>query len=62
MWARIPSSRNWPDPEFIETTGIPAATARRIAGARPALGIVTTRPSGRLATAASMSARMRSTL
>ena len=35
----------------------PAFTARRIAGARPSEGIETTRPSGREATASSISSR-----
>jgi len=46
-------------PELIDTTGMPARTARRIAGATPGSGIETTSPSGRPATARSMSARMR---
>ena len=49
-------------PELIETTGMPARTARRIAGARPGSGIETTSPSGRVATAWSIMAFMRSTL
>jgi hypothetical protein len=38
-------------PELMVTVGIPALTARRIAGARPGSGSETTRPSGLLATA-----------
>ena len=51
-----------PLPELIETTGIPARTARRIAPASAGVGIDTTSPSGRLATASSMNWRMRATL
>ena len=47
-------------PELIETTGMPAATARRIAGASPSDGIETTRPSGLVATAWSISSLIRS--
>ena len=49
-------------PELIETTGMPACTARRIAGASPLDGIETTSPSGLVATAWSISSLMRSTL
>jgi hypothetical protein len=62
MWASTPSRRNRPLPELIEITGIPDFTARRIASSTSGLGIETTSPSGRAATAASMSARMRATL
>ena len=55
---RVPEHR----PELIETTGMPARTARRTAGASPGSGSETTRPSGRLATAWSMSVSMRSRL
>jgi hypothetical protein len=47
---------------LIETTGMPARTARRIAGATPGSGMETTSPSGRLATAWSIIVFMRSTL
>ena len=50
------------EPELIEITGMPARTARRIAGARPSDGIETTRPSGLVATARSISSLIRSTL
>jgi hypothetical protein len=49
-------------PELMETTGMPALTARRMAGARPRSGIETTSPSGRVATAWSIMAFMRSRL
>ena len=48
-------------PEFIDTTGMPARTARRIAGPMAGSGIETTRPSGLLSTASSISSRMRVT-
>jgi hypothetical protein len=49
-------------PEFIETTGIPARTARRIVGASPSSGIETTSPSGRLAIACTIIVFIRSRL
>ena len=49
-------------PELIETTGMPAFTARRIAGASSSLGTETTRPSGCAATASSISSRIVRTL
>ncbi len=45
-------------PELIETTGIPASTAARIGASSSGLGIETTRPSGREATASSISSRI----
>src|SRR3954467_8033878 len=46
-------------PELMDTTGMPAATARRIAGpSAPLSGIDTTSPSGLVATAASISCDM----
>jgi hypothetical protein len=47
---------------LIDMTGMPARSARRIGPATPALGIETTRPSGFMATASSIRARMRATL
>ena len=47
------------EPEFIETTGMPAATAFLIEGLRASgFGIETTRPVGFFATAASIRADM----
>ena len=57
--ASTPSRLNSALPELIETTGMPALTARRIAGASPGSGIETTSPSGLLATAWSISALIR---
>ena len=55
-WALMPRSRKTSEPEFIETTGMPASTAFLIEGdSASAFGIETTRPVGFLATAASMS-------
>ena len=51
--------RKTSEPEFIETTGMPASIAFLIAGLRASgFGIETTRPLGFLATAASMSCDM----
>ena len=60
-WARIPNWRHRSAPEFIETTGIPARSARRTAGPMAGSGIETTRPSGLLSTASLMRSRMRAT-
>ena len=60
--ASTPSSLKTSLPELIETTGMPAFTARRMAGASPSDGIETTSPSGLVATAWSISALIRSTL
>ena len=58
-WARIPRLLKTSEPEFIDTTGIPASTAFLIAGlSASGFGIETTRPFGFLATAASMRADM----
>jgi len=46
----------------METTGIPARTARRMAGPMAGSGIETTRPFGRESTASLMSCFIRSTL
>ena len=61
-WASAPSARERSLPELIETTGMPARIARRIGPATPALGIDTTSPSGRVATASAIRASMRGTL
>jgi hypothetical protein len=58
-WTSTPSFLKTSEPEFIETTGMPAATAFWMAGpSASAFGIETTRPVGFLATAASMSETM----
>ena len=58
-WARMPRSRKTSEPEFIDTTGIPAAIAFSIAGlSASAFGMDTTSPVGFLATAASIRADM----
>ena len=55
----MPRSLKTSDPEFIDTTGIPAAMAFSIAPpSASGFGIETTRPVGFLATAASMSETM----
>ena len=55
----MPRSLKTSEPEFIDTTGIPAATAFLIEGlSASGFGIETTRPDGFLATAASMRADM----
>jgi hypothetical protein len=59
-WASTPNERNCSLPELIDTTGMPALTARRIAGLRPGSGIETTSPSGLVATASSISSLIRS--
>ena len=54
-WTAMPSSSRTSEPEFIETTGMPEATALRIESpSASASGTETTRPSGCEATAASM--------
>ena len=51
----MPSNSRTSEPEFIETTGMPEATALRIESpSASASGTETTRPSGCEATAASM--------
>ena len=59
MWNRAPSSLLTSSPLSIEMTGIPAATAARIESPNAsASGIETTRPSGLVAMAASISCAM----
>ena len=55
-WAATPSPAKTSDPEFKDTTGMPAATADLIESPRAsASGIEMARPSGWLATAESIS-------
>ena len=55
MCASVPIRRATSLPELIDTTGMPAFTARRIGAASSSLGIETTSPSGCAATASSIS-------